>query len=304
MSQPLLPVPSTALSAESLDTLPFAVLVDESWRATRRHARAILVPLLIALAPAALLMHVLLALWNLQMMSPDVALDFGRMCGTLAIGGGVLLLVGCYFAAVYGTMMVASVRAVAGEAPAIGPSARFYLQPRVWATDLLAWTLVVLGFLACVVPGLLLMSAWALRMPVMVREGLRGWPSLARSWELLSHNPSGRVVRHPLLKVLALFVLGIVLAYAVSFVVQIPALVVSQVMMFRELARGEGADPQAAMRATLWLTIPAGVIGALAQLAVQLYVDFAMAHLYFDQRRRKEGTDLEAALDRLAGAAP
>ena len=301
MSQPLPPVPATAPSAESLDTLPFAVLVDEAWRATRRHARVILVPLLIALAPAALLMQVLLSLWNLQLMSPEVALDFGRMCGTLAIGGVVMLLVACYFAAVYGTMMVASVRAVAGEAPAIKPSARFYLQPRVWATDLLAWVLIMLGFLACIVPGLLLMAAWALRVPVMVREGIRGWGAMTRSWELLSHNPSGQVLRHPLLKMLALFVLGIVLAYAVSFVVQLPALVVSQVMMFRELARGEAADPQAAMRATLWLTIPAGVIGALAQLAVQLYVDFAMAFLYFDQRRRKEGTDLEAALDQLAG---
>jgi hypothetical protein len=91
-----------------------------------------------------------------------------------------------------------------------------------------------------------------------------------------------------------------VLAYAVAFLVQAPALVVSQLMLFRQLAEGETADPQAAMRATLWLTIPAGVLGALAQLAVQLYVDFATAHLYFDQRRRKEGSDLATALDQLA----
>ena len=302
MSEPLPPAPPAAAAQASLDTLPFAVLIDEAWRATRRNARTILVPLLLALAPASLLMQVLVALWNLQLMGGDPAsLDFTRMCGTLAIGGLAMLLIGFYFLGVYGTMMVASVRAVAGESPAVGPSARFYARPGVWGTDLLAWVLVMFGFLACIVPGLLLMAAWALRVAVMEREGTRGWAAMTRSWELLSHNPSGQVLRHPLLKALALFVLGIVLAYAVSFVIQLPAIVVSQVMIFREMARGEAADPQAAMRATLWLTIPAGVLGSLAQLAVQLYVDFATAHLYFDQRRRKEGTDLEAALDRLAG---
>jgi hypothetical protein len=84
-------------------------------------------------------------------------------------------------------------------------------------------------------------------------------------------------------------------------VVQAPAIIVNQLLLFRELAQGEAGDPAAAVRATLWLTIPSGVLAALAQLTVQLYVDFAMAHLYFDQRRRKEGADLEAGLDRLMG---
>jgi hypothetical protein len=85
-------------------------------------------------------------------------------------------------------------------------------------------------------------------------------------------------------------------------VVQMPAMVVNQVMMMRAMSRGEGVDPQAVVRATLWLSIPAGVLAALAQLAVQLYVDFATAHLYLDQVRRKEGIDLGDALDRLAGS--
>jgi len=67
------------------------------------------------------------------------------------------------------------------------------------------------------------------------------------------------------------------------------------------MGRGEAADPQAVVRATLWLTIPAGVLASLAQLAVQLYVDFATAHLYLDQVRRKEGADIGSALDRLTG---
>ena len=115
------------------------------------------------------------------------------------------------------------------------------------------------------------------------------------------------LLRHPVLKVLLLFLLGGVLAYAVSLVVQMPATIASQVMMLRAVSRGEQVDPQALVRATLWLTIPAGVIASLAQLAVTLYVDFATSHLYYDQVRRKEGADLSSALDRLlggGGAAP
>src|SRR6185503_5684186 len=98
------------------------------------------------------------------------------------------------------------------------------------------------------------------------------------------------------------FVLGGVLGYAVSMVVQMPALIVNQVMVMRAMSRGETIDPQQLVRAMLWLSIPAGVLASLAQLAVQLYVDFATAHLYFDQVRRKEGADLGSALDRLIGA--
>jgi uncharacterized membrane protein len=294
MSQPVAP-------PDSLDTLPFAVLIDEAWRSTRRHARAILVPLAIALAPAALLLQVISALLNLQMLGDAGNLDFTRFCGTFAIAIAAMLVVGLYFLGVYGTMMVTATQVAAGEPPAIRQALRFYLRPRVWATDLLAWLVTGLGFVACILPGLLLLAAWSLRLPVMAREGLYGWASLQRSWELLAHNPSRQLLRHPLLKVLALFVLGIVLAYAVSLVVQLPALVASQVMIFRQMSGGETADPQAALRATFWLTIPAGVIGALAQLAVQLYVDLATAHLYLDQRRRKEGLDIASALDRLLG---
>jgi hypothetical protein len=294
---------SQPVAAGVQDTLPFAVLVDEAWRSTRRHVRTILVPMTLALAPGALLMQIVGALMNLQMIGSagSVDLDFARFCGTFALGMVGMLLIGLYMLAVYGTMMVAATRAAAGESPALGDSVRFYLRPRVWATDLLAWILIGLGFLACIVPGLVLLAAWALRLPVMAREGRFGPDSLRRSWQLLAHNPSGQLTRHPLLKVMLLFVLGIVLAYAVSLIIQLPAIVVSQVMLFRQMSAGEAGDPQAALRATLWLTVPAGVIGMLAQLAVQLYIDFATAHLYFDQQRRKEGLDLAQALDRLAG---
>ncbi len=301
MNEPLAPPTPVA------DSLPFTVLIDEAWRSTRAYVRTILLPAGLLLAPAALLMQVLVGLWNMSLVGAGAAAaDFGRFCGVLAIGAVALLVVGIYYKAIYGAAMIAAVRAVGGEAPSVRTALRFYVRPRVWGTDLLAGILTFFGLAACVIPGLLLAAAWSLRLPVMVREGRFGWDALRRSWELLEHNPSRQLLRHPLLKVLVLFVLGAVLVYATSMVVQMPALIVNQVVMMRAMTRGEGVDPQALMRATLWLSVPAGVLAALVQLAVQLYVDFVVAFLYLDQVRRKEGTDLGLALDRLLGgtAAP
>lgn len=298
MSAPLAPT-------QQLETIPFAVLVDEAWRSTRAWARRILVPAALLLAPAALAMQVLSGLWNMSLIGMDPStFESGRFCGTIVIGGLAFMLLIVYFMFVFGAMMVATVRSLGGESPALGPSLRFYLRPRVWGTDMLAWLLVMLGFVACILPGLFLMAVWSLRVPVMVREGRFGWDALKRSWELLAHNPSGDFLRHPVVKVLLLVLLGIVLAQAISMVVQMPMVIASQVMVMRGMSRGEGADPQALMRGMLWLTIPVGVIASVLQLATQLYIDFATTHLYLDQVRRKEGADLGAALDRILGAAP
>jgi uncharacterized membrane protein len=290
----------------SLETMPFAVLVDEAWKSSRRHARRLLVPAMVALAPAALGLQVVSALWSLQMFGADPAVGGGleSMLGTLVLVIAAMLLVGAWFVVVYGTLQVATVEALARpEAPpTLAASARVFARPRVWGTDILAWMLIGFGTLACLLPGLLLLAAWSLRLPVMVREGRYGFRALQRSWELLAHNPGRLLSRHPMLKVGLLFLLGMVLGYAVNLVIQLPAIVVSQVVMFRELAQGEAGDPAGAMKATLWLTIPSGVLAAMAQLSVQLYLDFAVAHLYFDQRRRKEGADLAAGLDQLLGA--
>lgn len=290
---------------QQLETIPFAVLVDEAWRSTRAWARTILVPAALLLAPGALAMQVTSGITNLSIVGMDPSgFESGRFCGTMVIGMlAIMVLIG-YFMFVFGAVMVAVVRALGGESPALGPSVRFYLRPRVWGTDLLAWLLISLGSLACLLPGLFLMAAWSLRVPVMVREGRFGWDALKRSWELIAHNPSGDLLRHPVVKVLLLVLLGIVLAQAISMVVQMPTMIASQVAVMRGMSRGEGADPQAMMRAMLWLTIPVGVIATMGQLAVQLYVDFATMHLYLDQVRRKEGVDLGAALDRILGSPP
>ena len=53
-----------------------------------------------------------------------------------------------------------------------------------------------------------------------------------------------------------------------------------------------------------WLQLPGALVGGMAQTAVALYISFGVALLYTDLRRRSEGSDLEAAIDALAPAAP
>jgi hypothetical protein len=294
-----------AMDAASFDTIPFAVLVDEAWRATRRHAKSILGPAALALLPGALGLQIVIAFANISLVGMNpVANGFGAFCGTFALAMAAAFVFALWFAVVFGTMTITVVRVCTGEEARFWPTMRFYLRWRVWGTDLLARVLIGLGTLACLLPGLLLASAWAARLPVMALEGRVGMAALSRSWEVLGYHRSRDWTRHPLLKVVLLFVLGAVLGYAISFVIQAPALIVNQVLMFRAMTRGGGVDPQALVRSTLWLSIPTGVLAALAQLAVQLYVDFAITFLFLDQRRRKEGGDLHAALDVLAGAAP
>jgi hypothetical protein len=105
-------------------------------------------------------------------------------------------------------------------------------------------------------------------------------------------------------KVFVLLVVGMLLSQVISFTVQMPLVFVQQLFVFREAAAG--ADPNALLYDArwLWLQVPATLLGSLAQSAVVLYLSFGMALLYFDVRRRREGYDLEAALDELEGRTP
>jgi hypothetical protein len=285
-----------------LETLSFAVLVDEAWRSTRSHFRALFLPFALALAGPALVLQLFSVLWSLYAMGlgTDAGADFFCGAALLAAAGGLAVAVGYFL--VFGSLMVAASQACAGQATSFATAFRAFLRPRLWGTELLAWILIGLGLMACLVPGLFLLALWALRLPVATLEGHGGFSALGRSWELLTHNPSGIVWRHPAPKAFLLIVLGVVLAYAVTMVIELPFSLLSFWLSMREAMAGLEPGAGGMLRTVLWLSVPAGVVAAMAQLAVQLYVNFAVAHLYLDQRRRKEGTDLEEELGRLQSA--
>jgi hypothetical protein len=176
---------------------------------------------------------------------------------------------------------------------------RAMFRLRAVGTLTLMWLAFFLGLIFCVLPGLYAGIVFGLTIPVMVEERLFGVSALARSSELLRHNPRRDVGDDPRLKLFVLSLVGVLLAYALSVVVQAPFLVAQQVLLFRGIAAGQRADPNALAAQMYWLQVPTAILGALAQVATQLYVSFGVALLFFDIKGRKEGADLEAALDEL-----
>jgi hypothetical protein len=89
----------------------------------------------------------------------------------------------------------------------------------------------------------------------------------------------------------------------VGLFVGLPVMVIQQLLMWRGVAAGEPPDPAALVQKMMWIQVPANVLGSLANTAVAVYMAFGLTLLYFDLRGRREGQDLEAAIDDLAGPA-
>ncbi len=138
---------------------------------------------------------------------------------------------------------------------------------------------VVAGMLAFLVPGIWLYIAWALAMPALLVEGVRGRSALARSFAL---------VRGRWWRTFGVIVVGFVLAGIVSTVVQGAFLIGIFV----------GADNDVLV---LVLSAIAGIVGLSVSTPFQAAL---LTVVYFDLRVRKEGFDLELLAREIGGQAP
>lgn len=283
---------------EELRTLRLTELLDNAWKSLRQHFVAIFLPFALLLTPLLVVIHVGSSMMSQKMLT-------GPSEDPLA----VLSYMGLFFLAfiplmlatlvVYRGMMICSLWAERGEPYSWTRAILLYLHPRFWATDLLAVILMIVGFFFCVLPGLFLMAAWSLRLPIMVQEERFGWSALSRSWELLNFNPSKELARHPLLKAVVAFLVAMVLSYSVTLLIQLPVGLWTQYMTFRDAASGNMEQLQGTLQTMLWITLPFGILAGLGQLAVNLYSDFILVGLFLDQRRRREGDDIGGRLDQL-----
>jgi hypothetical protein len=103
-------------------------------------------------------------------------------------------------------------------------------------------------------------------------------------------------------KVLLLMLVAYLLSMTVSMLLQAPFAVVQQLFILRKAAEGR-TDPSALMDTMAWFQVPAAGLGALATAAFYLYMNFGIALLFYDVRRRREGMDLEEALGILEASA-
>jgi hypothetical protein len=284
------------------EPIPFRLLIDEAVKWTRRHFRAMYLPVAVPMAIANGLIPVAQALWFTNALYGETA-DPARMLVGASAFMGVALLAGVVWGLGYGALVVGATDAHLGQPVSMKRGWLFMIRPNVFGTSLLVGLCVVVGCVFCLLPGLFLGVLFSMILPVMVAEGLYGMDAVTRSAQLVRYNPRGDFGQSPMLKVFLIFFLGYVLSAAVGMAVQLPFIAAQQILVFRAAAEGN-TDPTRIMATATWLQVPGNMLNALATTAVQIYMAFALVSFYFDLRRRQEGGDLEAAIQEMRGPDP
>lgn len=192
------------------------------------------------------------------------------------IAGGVVFVIGTLLA---GTVLTGMVTIVLGEAVLGRPISLGHawrrVRPRIWALIGLAFLqgiAIMLGFLACFIPGIFLLVMFSLSTPALMLEGLRVTDAMRRSWAL---------VRGSWWRVAGILLLAYVITSIVGGILELPFSLV-------------GSTPWAPSSGELTF---AGVLaGALGQLVSGTVTGSVMALitgvLYVDRRMRAEAFDL------------
>lgn len=174
----------------------------------------------------------------------------------------------------------ASLKAVSGaymgETPDWRTSLRFalsHLGSLLWL-GLLSSVLLTLGLLACLVPGVYLYGAWAVVVPVLLLEDVRGRRALGRSRSL---------VRDRWWPTFAAIVLGALLVFVVQAAF---GLLLGLVFV----AGGDNGVVQ---------LIASAALGTVSGVLATPFSAALVAVVYFDLRVRKEGLDLELLAQRV-----
>lgn len=289
--------------ASVTEPVPFRMLVDEAMKLTRRHFRAMYLPVALPVAVAQSLVPIAQAFafgHGVFASSPDPAAAVLGMAGFMLVA----LLAGALWGLGYGALLVAATEAQTGAGVSMARAWATMFRPRVLGTMVLLGLSLLAGCALCILPGVFLALLFGLAVPVMVAENLSGTTALARAAALVRHNPEGRFATSPLLKVFLILVIGYVLSTAVGLFIQLPFVVVQQVVVIRAAAEGQMADPAELMSRMALFQVPASFLNMLAVTAVQIYLAFTLSLFYFDLRRRQEGTDLEDAVRAMAGREP
>jgi hypothetical protein len=265
--------------ATSLRPLGVGEILDAGIKVVTRHWKPLAGTILILLGPVFVVYVLLLASIDKDLLgisasfstSNTSATDSADFSATEIVGFGltyVLLFVTFLLA------FVACFKAVSdawlGATPSISRSLRFALRKSflVGLLGLIAGVLVCIGFVLCILPGIWLSVAWCLCLPALLFEGIGPIAALKRSSSLIK----GRWWAS-----LLVCVVGYLLVSIIGGVIQ---------LVLEAIAK-------AVSDATVALAV-AQVIGSSISSAVTYpYLAAVLTILYFDQRVRKEGFDLQ-----------
>jgi|RhiMetdeSRZDD1v2_1073273.scaffolds.fasta_scaffold17285_4 hypothetical protein len=290
-------------TAAPAEPIPFRVLLDEAMRQTRRHFGKIYLPVAIPLAVLTAAVVFAQAQWmsSFTTGANSSAVFSGAGCmATVVSAIGALVL---QFLS-YGVLMAAAADGATGRPIDMGPKWGFILQPPVLGTLVISFLAVLVGLIFLVIPGIYIGLMLSFVMPVMVLESPRGRAAMQRSWELARYNPSNRLATSPATKIFLLYLVAWVIGWAVGAIIQLPFTAIWGVTVFRQASKGGPVDPQALMEHIKWMQLPTAILSSLASTAVRLYSSFGVVLLYLDVLRRKEGSDLAAAINARFGQTP
>lgn len=198
--------------------------------------------------------------------------DFGRVLAAAGLVGATALIVTPLVAG--GASRVVA-RSYLGEEAAVGDALRV-IRSRWWSlviASLVIHLAEVIGFVLCILPGLLVMALFVAVAPAIVTEDLGPFKAMRRSWRLLSPRVF-RVLGIVLVAGLLASIMGGVLSF------------VPQLLSFTVPAS--------------WRWIPQAIGGIVTGLITQPFVAIVATLVYFDGRIRREGLDLQVMADELA----
>jgi hypothetical protein len=281
------------VSTAALPTLSLSGILDGALRASRTHLRRLLLPVALPLALANGV-FTLASNWANQQQARRPVLWFVVFAASMF----ALLLTKGLGSAVLTSL---AVNTQAGRPASPVQAWLWVLRPRVLGTLSMAWVAIVAGLACCIAPGVYVGVLFSLAVPVMLEEGQHGIAAFRRSVRLVSYNPGRSLASDPRAKCFVLSFVSWLLGYALTLLLQAPFLIVQQVLMFRELSGGSQGDPAEMAARLTWIQVPAAMLGTLGQAAAALYFGFGITLLYSDVLRRKDGSDLEAAILALSG---
>jgi hypothetical protein len=216
-------------------------------------------------------------------------LNRGASAGSMLIYSGWMMLAALLtvlLAAASTAATISAVSAVYLDRPITVSAAYREISSRIVPVMLITIAVgmgIGIGLVLLIVPGIIFALMWSLTIPVVVLEKKGLGEATARSRQL-TKGSRGRIF-------IVCFVIGI-LAWVVKMLFQVPALSLLGVSIFH------GQNPAFSG----WYRVAAACSQFFSACLVGPLFTIALSLLYFDERVRKEGFDLQVMMSSMEGA--
>ena len=277
-----------------LRPLALGEILDGAITTMRRHAGLVL-GMSAAVAVLAGVVNIAATAAMMDDLSALAALDTGELSGddllsalTATIFTSMISVVVTVLGTTFltGFLMIVVGRAVLGQPIDLGTALQ-ELKPRLLpllGLTLLVTLIVILGILACIVPGVWLYVGLALAPPVLMLEKTTVSGSMSRSWELVKGN---------WWRIFGILLLTALLVTVVSMLIGVP---------FALLGGGFSTFTGEFTELTFSGLLAQTTGDVLAMTVTTPFAAIVSALIYVDQRMRREGMDISLA--REAGLGP